>query len=117
MGKALKKNQDYSALGYLQWAAWGVVEIEKLERMQRRNYINHVREELKLHGLSLECAGTSMSPISRIYTDAKQEGKNTPVWQTTLAKRNPNNENFKHACFQALVHIDPTRFNAEPHNG
>lgn len=121
MGATLKKNQDYTALSYMQWAAWGVIDVEKLERMQRRNYINHVRQELALHGLELECAGTSMFPFYRIHTIEREEGNTKPVWQTELTTREDRRqaikEAFKNVCRLALVRIDPERFATEPHNG
>lgn len=39
------------------FAAWGSVDVESMERIQRRTYIRRVREQLKPHGITLECGG------------------------------------------------------------
>jgi hypothetical protein len=105
MGKALKKNQDYTTMNRLKWAAWGVIDIEKLERMQRRNYINHVREELKQHGCTLECGGGRAGPYYRVY---KQRVHGDLEWSvlTTPHERQAGNA-FSRVCYKALVKLDP----------
>lgn len=55
----------------IRWIAWGVVELEKLERMQRRNYIKAIREELTPLGISFESGGVSNNPFYRVIIDAK----------------------------------------------
>lgn len=49
-------------MNHIRWAAWGVVDIEALERMQRRNYIKRVRSELGVLGIELECGGSKQQP-------------------------------------------------------
>jgi hypothetical protein len=49
-------------LSHVKWAAWGVIDIEKLERLQRRNYIKRARSELEAHGWALTCGGNTRSP-------------------------------------------------------
>ena len=107
MGAALKKGVDYTQLSYLRWVAFGVVDIEKLERMQRRNYINHMREELKLHGLELHCHGTSYRPV---YAIEAVDGS----FKTQSNKRRwaP----LPRIATIALQRIDPTA-QPEEHNG
>lgn len=101
-GGALKKDQNYADLSRLRWAAWGVINVEVLERVQRRNFINHVREELKLHGMKLECGGSTKAPFYRIYTE-KPDGKID--WSTTSAKMQSGA--FTKVCLDTLVKIDP----------
>lgn len=112
MGAALKKNQDYAALGHLRWAAWGTIDIETLERMQRRNYINHVREELKLHGMVLECGGNAV-PYYRILTTGAIPGGKGPEWSTTSA--NIKDKAFCKVCRDALFKIEPDANPEEQH--
>jgi hypothetical protein len=113
MGAALKKDQDYRSLSYIRWAAWGVIDIEALERMQRRNYINHVREELKLHGLSLECGGSTTAPYYRIYEMVVTGVGEKPKveWSTTSA--NYKSGAFTKVCKDALLRLDPEGFARE----
>lgn len=108
MGKALKKNEDYTQLNRLKWVAWGVVNVESLERMQRRNYINHVREELKLHGCLLECGGGKDRPFYRIAY------LYPTIWTEVTAydKRNPQHA-FQDVCLKALRRLDPDHANSE----
>ncbi len=108
MGKALSKNQDYTTLNRMRWAAWGVIDIETMERMQRRNYINHVREELKLHGCVLECGGSTTNPHYRIFklqagTTEPAKGKGLkPEW----AEFSAGPVAFRSVCLGALCHLD-----------
>lgn len=50
----------------VRWIAWGVIELEKLERMQRRNYIKKIREELTPLGIKFESGGVSNNPFYRV---------------------------------------------------
>jgi hypothetical protein len=66
-----KPNEALSAsesdpLCHAKWAAWGVIDIEKLERMQRRNYIKRTRNEFAACGWALTCGGTTRSPHYRL---------------------------------------------------
>lgn len=120
MGAALKKNVDHKELSYLRWAAWGVVDIEALERMQRRNYINHVREELKLHGMQLEVGGSANAPYYRVFCYAAPTGageKPKLEWQGTSATSAFKQHAFKAVCLAALTRIDPKALATEDHNG
>lgn len=54
-------------MSHVSFAAWGSVDVEKLERMQRRVYIRHVREELAKHHLALECGGSKQRPYYALY--------------------------------------------------
>ena len=49
-------------MNHIRWAAWGVVDIEALERMQRRNYIKRARVELAEKGIVLSCGGSTQTP-------------------------------------------------------
>ncbi len=64
-------------MNHLRWAAWGVVDIEKLERMQRRNYIKRSRTELAEHSVMLECGGSTVNPYYRIVLPTA-EGEDKP---------------------------------------
>lgn len=107
MGGALKKNQDYTDMSRTRFAAWGVVDIELLERMQRRNYINHVRQELKQHGIELECGGSTKAPYYRTFI--QNDGKT--IWSSTSAQL--KTLAFSKVCKDALLHIDPDGFARE----
>jgi len=49
-------------MNHVRWAAWGVIDIETLERMQRRNYIKRTRAELSKDNITLSCGGSSNNP-------------------------------------------------------
>lgn len=113
MGAALKKDQDYYSLARLRWAAWGVINIEQLERMQRRNYINHVREELKLHGMHLEAGGSKPRPFYRVFVQGDTD--KVPSW--AFASSRNDDKAFQNVCLHALLKIDPTAHDMETPNG
>jgi len=52
-------------LNHTKWAAWGVVNVEALDRQQRRNYLKKVREELAAVGYALHPGGTTQQPWYR----------------------------------------------------
>ena len=80
----------------IRWAAWGVVDIEALDRQQRRNYIKAVRKELEAYSAVLHCGGSTKNPWYRIsvgadantaaYVSANAKGafKNVCVWAVTI---------------------------------
>jgi hypothetical protein len=49
-------------MNHIRWAAWGVIDIEALERMQRRNYIKRARAEMAEKGIVLSCGGSTQTP-------------------------------------------------------
>lgn len=49
-------------MNHVRWIAWGVIELEKLERMQRRNYIKKIREDVTPLGIVFDCGGVSSNP-------------------------------------------------------
>jgi hypothetical protein len=53
-------------MNHIKWAAWGVVDIEKLDRIQRRNYIKRSRKELEEIRCSLNCGGSTQTPYYQI---------------------------------------------------
>lgn len=71
MPKAEIKTEETDPLAHIKWAAWGVINIEKLERMQRRNYIKRARSEADSIGWELSCGGSTRSPHYRL---ASKEG-------------------------------------------
>ena len=61
-------------MNHIRWAAWGVVDIEALERMQRRNYIKRARVELAEKNITLNCGGSTQTPwyaVVLLTTDGK----------------------------------------------
>lgn len=50
----------------LHFAAWGSVDFEKLERIQRRNYLKRARQELKKHGLYIHAGGQKGHPVYNV---------------------------------------------------
>lgn len=79
----------------VKWAAWGVVDIEALERMQRRNYIKKVRAELAKHGATLDCGGDKVSPFYLVHIrddldyHARGDGAFREVMQNALETLSP----------------------------
>ncbi len=49
-------------MNHVRWVAWGVIELEKLERMQRRNYIKKIREDVTPLGIKFESGGVAKNP-------------------------------------------------------
>lgn len=49
-------------MSHIHFAAWRSVDIESLERMQRRIYIKRTRVELARYGLELEAGGQRTNP-------------------------------------------------------
>ena len=58
----------------IRWAAWGVVNIEALERMQRRNYIRAARVEAAELGISLVSGGSKTQPYYQFILAPTPEG-------------------------------------------
>lgn len=56
----------------LRWVAWGSVDIEALDKQQRRNYLKKVREELAVHGFTLHPGGSKKTPH---YTVTDRNGE------------------------------------------
>jgi len=115
MGAALKKNQDYTLLARIKWAAWGVIDIEAMERMQRRNYINHVREELKLHGWTLEAGGSQSVPYYRIFKMGTPVAGEKQAIVKSFTSSTLKKGAFQKVCRDVLGVIDPQSL--EHHEG
>jgi hypothetical protein len=49
-------------MSHICFAAWGSIDIEKMDRMQRRNYIRCVREALKPYDIELNVGGQRDRP-------------------------------------------------------
>ncbi len=89
----------------IRWAAWGVVDIEKLERMQRRNYIKAVRAELAEKRIELVCGGSTQTPYYAMILPTA-DGKTIPK-QTAAGV-----DAFKRICAWLLLQLGE-----EPHVG
>src|SRR6266436_5511838 len=63
------------SMNHIRWAAWGVVDIEALERMQRRNYIKRARAELVEKGITLNCGGSKATPWYGISLPKDEKGQ------------------------------------------
>lgn len=63
-------------MNHIRWAAWGVIDIEAFDRMQRRNYIKRTRKELEPLGVVLNCGGSTAQPFyqMKLSTDTKGYG-------------------------------------------
>lgn len=67
-------------MNHIRWAAWGVVDIEKIASdlttggngQARRNYLRKVREELKALKMQLIVGGSAVKPW---YSVVKQDDK------------------------------------------
>lgn len=57
-------------MNHVRWIAWGVIELEKLERMQRRNYIKKIREDVTPLGITFDCGGVSSNPWYQMVISA-----------------------------------------------
>jgi hypothetical protein len=89
----------------VRWAAWGVVDIEKLERMQRRNYIKAVRAELAEKNITLECGGSTQTPYYQIILPAPN-GQLGVRYDQTIPKQAVAGENaFKKVCAWLLLQL------------
>lgn len=49
-------------MSHIHFAAWGSVDVESLERMQRRKYLQAIRTELAKHGITIEYGGQRSNP-------------------------------------------------------
>lgn len=92
-------------LNHVKWAAWGVVDIERLERMQRRNYIKRARAELAFKGIELKCGGSKGVPFYAVA------GTNTPMETTTFGSKGRHTaagaDAFKKICVHAVSMLEP----------
>ncbi len=77
----------------LAFAAWGSVDIEALERVQRRMYLRRVRKEIKPFGLLLHAGGQSKNPHYQVLNDSQ--------------KLLYTGTSFREACTEALKVVDP----------
>jgi len=60
-------------MNHTKWAAWGVVDLEALDRQQRRNYLKKVRDELAARDLELHSGGSTKTPFYAINYAAKDK--------------------------------------------
>lgn len=64
-------------MNQIRWVAWGVIDLEKLERMQRRNYIKKIRADVAPLGITFESGGTNKNPWYQFVLPTK-DGKTVP---------------------------------------
>lgn len=107
MATGIKKSVDVTLLSHTMWAAWGVVDVETLQREPRRNYLKTVRAELETRGYGLECGGIGKRPFYRIY-EALGTEPGDKVWTVT----NATGGGFGDVCKAFLERVDPSH--AEP---
>jgi hypothetical protein len=109
MATGVKKGIDPKLLSHIMWAAWGVIDIEKLGREPRRNYILTVRAELETRGYSLEVGGIAQRPFYRIYQNGNTEDPNKPGWATQWSVNSSSHSvgSFGFVCKQFLEKEDP----------
>lgn len=88
-------------LDHVKWAAWGVIDIETMERMQRRKYLQCVRKQLKSVGIALECGGNRKSPYYSVHTS--DEPPTGARWTYT---RGTHEEAFKGLCQAVLKYLE-----------
>lgn len=91
-------------LNHVKWAAWGVIDIERLERMQRRNYIKRARAELASKGFELKCGGSKGVPF---YALAEAS---TPMETTAFGGKGhtaAGADAFKKICARAVSMLEP----------
>ena len=82
----------------VRWAAWGVIDIEKLNRLQRRDYIKAVRGELAEKSITLECGGTTTKPYYQIILPTT-DGKTVPK------QAMGGDDAFRKVCVWLLSHL------------
>ena len=82
----------------VRWAAWGVVNIEALERMQRRNYIKAVRNELMEQKILLDCGGSTKTPYYQFVLPTT-DGKTIPKYTAA------GPDAFKKVCVKLLERL------------
>lgn len=54
------------ALGIVRWSAWGVFNIEALDRLQRRSHIKKTRAALATVDCELHCGGSTNKPYYQV---------------------------------------------------
>lgn len=64
-------------MNHVRWIAWGVIDLEALERMQRRNYIKKIRSDLAPLNITFESGGVNKNPWYQIVLPTK-DGKTVP---------------------------------------
>lgn len=57
-------------MNHIKWAAWSVINIEALDRQQRRNYLKKVHAELEPVGIQLHVGGTKEKPYYLVTVSA-----------------------------------------------
>lgn len=107
MATGIKKSVDVTLLSHTMWAAWGVIDIETLQREARRNYLKTVRAELATKGYDLECGGIGQRPFYRIFEQGLAL-PDTNGWTVT----NATGGGFGAVCKAFLQRVDPAH--AEP---
>ena len=90
-------------LNHVKWAAWGVVDIERLERMQRRNYIKRARAELAFKGIELKCGGSKTTPYYAVQPVEVTETSPLKAVSHTAA----GVDAFKKVCAHAVSVLEP----------
>lgn len=53
-------------MNHIKWVAWGVVDVEALNKHRRRNYLKKIRDELSAKGFTLHPGGSKTMPWYRI---------------------------------------------------
>lgn len=84
----------------LAFAAWGSVDFEGMDRMQRRAYLNRVRKEISGHGLILHSGGQARAVNGRPAV---------PHYQVMNVDKKLlyTGGSFREACTEALKVVDP----------
>jgi hypothetical protein len=55
-------------MNHVRWVAWGVIDVEAMDRIHRRNYLKRLRKELPA-GIRLESGGVKGAPWYKMERD------------------------------------------------
>jgi hypothetical protein len=85
-------------MNHLKWVGWGVVDVEALDKQQRRNYLKKLRTELSERGYTLHPGGSTQVPWYRIT-------KNGDVSDSKHSETIAGEGALKKICAWALVQL------------
>lgn len=86
-------------MNHTKWVGWGVVNVEALDKQQRRVYLKKIRAELAERGMQLHPGGSTQVPWYRITRVGN--GPETAKVEETIA----GEDALKKICAWALIEL------------
>lgn len=111
MATGVKKYVDPALLTHIRFAAWGVIDVETLNREARRNYLKTVRAELSTRDYALVVGGVPGSLYYAIHSPVLEDGS---TWKAQAHHNAWSEPAFKIVCREFLNREDPDHANPEP---